>query len=231
MLKKVICILLAIIICWSFSIYAFAEDTEITDGEIIIIPEVEDAEIGRGLNSNSENSVSTYATYTYVGKKQYYEIPYFYTYECYRKNGSWYVMTGLNLTMAMFHRQGTGDKSLSFTIGQEYTSETATEFSVGVGASAGAGKMVNASVDLGYGITKTKSRSYQVTSTVQATILASSKTGYYKMQICHNFYPMRIFRSRANATYLPVEMAIPYGESYAAVLYSSSNESGTWAKW
>lgn len=52
------------------------------------------------------------------------------------------------------------------------------------------------------------------------------------MQICHNFYKMKIISQRIDGTNAATHiMAIPYGESYAAVLYSSTTASGTWSKW
>lgn len=157
----------------------------------------------------------------------------YYDYHCYKeKSYDWYVLTGLNLTMPIYHKKDTGSKSLSFTISQTYKSETANSFSVNAGAEAGIGDMVKASVGLGYGVTKTTGREYQISSDIQATIPKTSKTGYYKMHVCYNFYKMKITRQRTDGTNKETRiLSIPYGEPYAAVLYSNSGDSGTWARW
>lgn len=231
MLKKLLSFLLAFILCLSFNINTFAQEESISDGEYVSIPSVENAETGCDIENNSASTFST-GTYKKVGQKRFWGLVRYYDYICYKHTSSWYLMTGLNLTMALYHSKNSGNKSLAFTMSQTYSSETAKNFSVGAGADAGIGDMVKASVELGYGVTKTTKREYQASSTIQATIPASANTGYYKMQICHNFYQMKITRQRTDGTEATTHyMAIPYGTSYAAVLYSSSTASGTWSKW
>ncbi len=231
MLKKFLSFLLAFILCLSFNLNTFAQEETISDGEYVSIPSVENAEIGCNIENNSVSTFSN-GDYIKVGEKTYRAIIRYYDYICYKHKSAWYIMTGLNLTMALYHSKNSGSKSLSFTMSQTYSSETAREFSVGAGAETGIDDMVKACVELGYGVTKTTKREYQVSSTIQATIPATSNTGYYKMQVCHNFYKMKIIRQRTDGTEASTHiMAIPYGTSYAAVLYSSSNASGTWLKW
>lgn len=102
----------------------------------------------------------------------------------------------------------------------------------GVGEDAGVADMVKANVSLGAGITKTVGKSYQVSSTIQAEIPKSSKTGYYKMHVCYNFYRTKVIQKYTNGNVAATKyISMPYGESYAAVLYSSSTANGSWSIW
>lgn len=236
MFKKFFCAIFTIITIFSiFSLNVFAEDNQLYDGYIVDTPPIEDIQIGSFPNSeNSEISPLWLANdYSFVGKKTYWGVIRNYDYLCYKDTAnSWYAMLGMNLTSAVYHSKNSGDKALSFSVSQTYSIETASEFSVGVGGEAGVGDMVKASVALGCGRSQTVGKSFQVSSTIQATIPASSKTGYYKMQVCHNFYKMKITRQRTDGTYPETQLLkMPYGEPYAAVLYSSTNTTGSWARW
>lgn len=159
--------------------------------------------------------------YRYVGKKRYFGAVRYYDYMCYKDTIRWYALLGLNLTDAVYHRSGSGLKSLSYTKSQTYGTETASQFSSGVGADAGFGDMVKASVNLGYGITKTKRKSFTASSTVAVEIPQNSKTGYYKIVVAHNFYSMKIDMKRTTGSLEHRSyMSIPYGEAYAATVYS-----------
>lgn len=89
--------------------------------------------------------------------------------------------------------------------------------------------MVTACVDSGYGIAVTVGREYQISSTVEATIPASADSGYYKLHVCYNYYAMKIIQRKDNVQKAMHEVAMPYGESYAAVLYSS--DASSWNIW
>lgn len=235
MLKKFSCIILSIIICISLNINVFAGSVEPYDGQIIEIPNIEEVQKNKETNINGENNANSRASsvYTYVGVMRYWGLIRYYDYHCYKDTAyNYYAQTGLNLTMAVYHKKNSGSKSLSFTIAQTYKSETANSFSTKVGGEAGIGDMVKASAELGYGITKTVGREYQISSTIQANIPASATTGYYKMHVCYNLYDMKIVRQRTDGTNKETRyISMPYGESYAAVLFSSSSEAGTWSKW
>ena len=176
------------------------------------------------------NVRATY-NYSFIGKRTYKWVLRDYDYYCYKDTAnSWYAMLGLNLTGAVYHSAGTGDKSLSFTISQSYSNETAGSFSTSVGGEAGVADMVTASVDLNCGIERTLGRRYQKSGTIAATIPVSAKTGYYKLHVCHNFYAMKITQQLTDGTNQTTRhIAMPYGESYAAVLYSGNASS--WSKW
>lgn len=236
MLKKVICVFISLIILYSaFSINTFAENKQIYDGYTIENPPIEEIQEGSfPIADSSSPSVRWFAdNYTYIDQRRYWGAIRYYDYLCYKDTAnSWYAMLGMNLTPSTYHRKDSGKKSLSFTIEQSYSTETASNFSVGVGGEAGIGDMVKASASVGCGRTRTVGKSFQISSTVEAEIPATAKTGYYKMHVCHNFYKMKITRQRTDGTYPETQIIkMPYGEPYAAVLYSSTNASGSWAKW
>lgn len=199
------------------------------DGYILTIPDTEDIEItcpsSNGMHASSID-------YNYLGKRRYFGSVRYYDYLCYKNSNTWVCFTGKNLTDAVYHTKNSGKKSLSFTKSQTYSSETASSFSSNVGADAGVADMVKANASFGAGITKTVGRKYQASSTIQAEIPASSKTGYYKMHICHNFYRTKVIQQRTDATHKVTKyISMPFGESYAAVLYSSSAAGGSWSIW
>lgn len=227
MLKKLMCILLVIPAIFSlFSISAFAEEEQVPDG-YIYIPPIEEPEAA--CDNSNERAAQNFV---YVGQKRYWGVIRNYDYLCYKdKANNWYAMTGLNLTWAFEHYQGSYDKPVKIEISQKYNSQTASNFSVGVGGGAGVGDMVDASVDLGYGVQKTKGREFEITSSIQFTVKANYPTGYYKLHVCHNFHSMKITQQRIDGSHpITDQMAIPFGESYITLLHSSSTESGTWRK-
>ena len=235
MLKRIIasfCVLLTLTVLSPTClpcVLAVNTNHQIEDGAVLLLPSVEETQV---LNNNSVKSASKSITYNYVGKKRYWGIIRYYDYLCYKNPLDWGLMTGLNLTDAIFHSKNSGKKTLAFTKSVTYTSQTAGSFSIGAGAEAGVGDMVKASASLGVGITKTISRSYQASSTIQAEIPASANTGYYKMHVCYNFYRTKIIQQRTNGTHQVTNyISMPFSESYAAVVYSSTAGSGTWSIW
>ena len=204
-------------------------ENEITDGDILSIPDTENVEVGE-ISSNPQRSSISYSVY--LGSRRYFGVVRYYNYYCYKNSSNWYVMTGLNLTDAVYHSSGSGNKNLSFSKAQTYSEQTASYFSTSVGAEAGVADMVKANVSLGAGITKTVGKSYQVSSTIQAEIPKNSKTGYYKMQVCYNFYRTKVIQKYTDGTVAATRyISMPYGESYAAVLYSGSAANGSWSRW
>lgn len=241
MLKKIICIFLSIIVlCSIFSFNVYATNEHEQDGYILEIPPVEDVAVIKIDDNNnayphtSSDVANTRATvahnYYYVGTKRYKNLFLTYDYDVYKDTYNWVCLTGLNLTSAVRHVKNSGDKSLSFSIAQTYSVQTANEFSTSLGGEAGVDKMVTACVDFNYGISVTVGREYQISSTIQATIPASANTGYYKMHVCYNYYAMKINQKKTDGTLKASrEVAMPYGESYASVLYST--DAATWNLW
>lgn len=215
------------------------KDKEPPDGYILSLPDTEDIEVGKeggvgedGETSSNPQRANSISYSKYLGTRRYFGSIRYYDYECYRNTSNWIAFTGLNLTNAVYHKNGSGNKNLSFTKSQTYSSQTAANFSTSVGADAGVADMVKANVSLGAGITKTVGKSYQVSSTIQAEIPKSSKTGYYKMHVCYNFYRTKVIQKYANGNVAATKyISMPYGESYAAVLYSSSTANGSWSIW
>lgn len=230
MLKRFINIFFIVVFSFAFALNVFAENAEVRDGFVVDLPSVEDVQIGC---YSEDSAISTRATYNYsfVGTRTYRWVLRYYDYLCYKDiANSWYAMLGLNLTGAVYHSNGSGDKNLSFTIAQSYSEQTAGAFSTSVGGEAGVGDMVKASASFNCGIEETIGREYQISSSIQATIPASAKTGYYKMHVCHNFFAMKIIQQLTDGTnQITRHIAMPYGEPYAAVLYSSNASS--WALW
>ncbi len=213
-------------------------EEELPDGYILSLPDTEDAEVGKvgevgkigEVSSNTLQSDSI--SYNYLGKRRYFGSIRYYDYFSYKNSSHWYVMTGKNLTDIIYHKNGSGKKNLTFTKSQVYSSQTASNFSTSLGADAGVADMVKANVALGAGITKTCGKSYQVSSSIQAEIPKSAKTGYYKMQICYNFYRTKVTQKRTDGSHkITKYISMPYGESYAAVLYSKTNANGSWSRW
>lgn len=194
--------------------------------DVLEIPSVE-APIGIKRSDGSMSRSSH--NYRYIGTKSYTTLFTTYDYEVYKDTTNWVCLTGLNLTSAIRHTKNSGSKSLSFSISQTYSRQTANEFSTSLGGEAGVDKMVTACVDSGYGITVTVGREYQISSTVEATIPASADSGYYKLHVCYNYYAMKIIQRKDNVQKAMREVAMPYGESYAAVLYSS--DASSWNIW
>lgn len=232
MLKKIISVLLiSALILSSLCFGVNAVNEEVSDGDIIEIPQIEEPIVGKEL-TDDQVQLRVNHNYVYVGTAKYWGAVRYYYYDCYKDTINWYVMTGLNLTMAISHTKNSGPKELGFTISQTYSSQTANEFSVSLGAEAGVADMVKASAGLGYGVTNTVGRSYQASSTVKAIILASADTGYYKMHVCYNYYAMKIIQKKTDNTFVASkEIAMPFGESYSAVLYSPTAANGSWRKW
>lgn len=242
--KRIICgFIVTTLIFTLFLIPVVAKSNdEIPDGYVISIPDIEESQVGSvssdsvSTDSISAGQIQTMATdnltYNYVGKKRYWGVVRYYDYYVYKNPNNWYIMTGLNLTDAIYHKKASGAKSLSYSKSVTYSAESASNFSVGAGAEAGAGDMIKASVSFDVGRTVTVGRSYQASSTIQATIPKNSNTGYYKMQVCHNFYRTRIIQQRTDGSHkVTKHISMPYGESYAAVLYSTSAANGSWARW
>lgn len=225
-------------ICSIFSLNGYATNELEQDGYIIEIPAIE-APVGIRRNDdgvtdaakdviNSRTAVSH--NYQFIGKKSYKNFLITYDYYVYRDTINWICLTGLNLTGAVRHFKNSGDKTLSHSIAQTYYVQTANEFSTSLGGEAGVDKMVTACVDLNCGLSVTVGREYQISSTISATIPASANSGYYKMHVCYNYYAMKIDQKKTNGTLKESrEVAMPYGESYAAVLYST--DSASWNLW
>ncbi len=241
MLKKILCIFIAIMtICSMFSLNGYATNEFEQDGYILDIPDVEKP-VGIRRNDSFNNVADTSKEvvnsrsavahdYRFVGIKSYKNLFLTYDYYVYKDVYNWICLTGLNLTRAIQHFKNTGDKSLAFSIAQTYSAQTANEFSTSLGGEAGVDKMVTACVDFNYGIAVTLGREYQISSTVEATIPASANSGYYKMHVCHNYYAMKIEQRKTDGTLKETrEVAMPYGESYATVLYST--DAATWTLW
>lgn len=215
------------------------KENEPPDGYVFSIPDTEDIEIGKdgavveGEKTSRNQKFANSISYSkYLGSRRYFGSVRFYIYECYKNTSNWYVMTGLNLTDVVYHRNGSGSKSLKYERSQTYSSQKASNFSTSVGADAGVADMVKANVELGAGIAKTFGKSYQASTAIQAEIPKNSKTGYYKMQVCYNFYRTKVIQKYTNGNVSATKyISMPYGESYAAVLYSSSNENGSWSRW
>jgi hypothetical protein len=210
-------------------------NAEIHDGQVISTPDVEEPAVGsfNELNAGNIMLASNSISYSkYLGSKRYYGAVRYYVYACYKNTSNWYWMTGKNLTDTVYHSKGTGKKQLSFTKTQTFSSQYASDFSVSAGAQAEVGDMVKANVAFGTGITKTVGRLYSRSSTIAAEIPKSASTGYYKLQICHDFYRTKVIQTYTDGSN-PVTryISMPYGESYAAVLYSATNESGSWKRW
>ncbi len=230
-MKKIICILVTVMLTISiYQITASAEDiSEIQDGDVVVLPDTEEVQI-EYLSDNSQQTRAI--TYQYVGTVRYWGLVRYYDHSVYKNTSTWCAMLGLNLTDAIFHSKDTGSKSLSFTKSKTYFSETANSFSTNLGGEAGVADMIKASVNFGVGRSNTVGRSYQKSSTIQAEIPKSASTGYYKLHVCHNFYKTKIVSCRTDGTHEDTRYIwMPFGESYAAVLYSTSTESGTWKKW
>lgn len=205
------------------------KEKEPEDGYILPLPDIEEVEVdGSSSDKQRSNSIS----YNYLGKVRYFGSIRYYDYLCYKNSSNWYMETGKNLTDAVYHKQSSGKKNLSFTKSQTYHKQTASNFSTSAGGEAGVADMVKANVSFGAGITKTVGKSYQTSSTIQAEIPASSKTGYYKMEICYNYYKTKVIQQRTDGTNKVTQyIYMPFGESYAAVMYSSSAASGSWSRW
>lgn len=240
MTRKIISLLLSVIIISvgltaSMPVQATGEIP--SDGYILSLPDREDVEIGSEKTENGKTSFSprranSISYSKYLGKRRYFGTIRYYDYECYRNANKWIAFIGLNLTNAVYHKKDSGKKNLSFTKAQRYYAQTASKFSTSVGGEAGVADMIKANVSLGTGITKTVGKSYQVSSTIQAEIPKSAKTGYYKMHVCYNFYRTKVVQKYTNGNVAATQyISMPFGESYAAVLYSTSTANGSWSLW
>lgn len=214
---------LLISVCCFFNAYAYNTSQ---NHDVLEIPSVE-APVGIKLTDESISRSSH--NYRYIGTKSYKTLFTTYDYEVYKDTTNWVCLTGLNLTPAVRHTKNSGDKTLSFSIAQTYSTQTANEFSLSLGGEAGVDKMVTACVDSGYGIAVTIGREYQISSTIAATIPASADSGYYKLHVCYNYYAMKIIQRKDNVLKAKREVAMPHGESYAAVLYST--DASSWNLW
>lgn len=233
MLKRFMSVLLiAIMLVSIFSFMSYAENEQPNHGDLIKIPKIEAPAIGEYSIDNPIEMYNTYPSYYhYVGTARYWGIVRYYDYNCYKHESNYYCMTGLNLSMALYHTKNKTAQTLSCSISQTYSSTTARNFSLSLGAEAGEADMIKASVGLGYGVTQTKTKSYTISSTISSEIPIYAETGYYKLQVCHNFYSMLVEQCKTDGTFVSVnKIAMPYGESYAATLYSANND-GNWKKY
>ena len=175
-------------------------------------------------------SVSASASSTYKGTVKLWGVIRYYNYKVYKDDASWYRMTKINVTPTIYHTQNTGSKNLAFTIGGSYSSETAKSFSSSIGCNVGFGDAVTAGVNLGLGLSKSKSFTVAASGTVGSTVPASARSGYYKMTICYNFNKLYVDQSRTDGTYCDsTTVCLPVGNAYVATLYSSNNTN--WARY
>ncbi|MCI6400360.1 MAG: hypothetical protein SPF51_00220 [Candidatus Fimivicinus sp.] len=175
-------------------------------------------------------SVSASASSTYKGTVKLWGVIRYYNYKVYKDDASWYRMTKINVTPTIYHTQNTGSKNLAFTIGGSYSSETAKSFSSSIGCNVGFGDAVTAGVNLGLGLSKSKSFTVAASGTVGSTVPASARSGYYKMTICYNFNKLYVDQYRTDGTYCDsTTVCLPVGNAYVATLYSSNNTN--WARY
>lgn len=228
-MKKFISIIMTIVLVFSLlSMSAFAEEPEeIPNGYIVKLPDIEEAQVGCDLGDYPHAA----GTYNYVGNRSYGIGTIRYIYYVYKMSSSYYKMTGLNLSDAVYHKKGAEKITLSYTKSATYTSQTANNFSLSVGGEAGVYDMVSACVALGTGVTQTSGKEYKITSTVKYEIPASKETGYYKLHVCYNYYKTKVVQEKADGTTVATKyISMPFGESYTAVLYSTTTASGSWKK-
>ena len=69
-------------------------ENEITDGDILSIPDTENVEVGE-ISSNPQRSSISYSVY--LGSRRYFGVVRYYNYYCYKNSSNWYVILNKQL--------------------------------------------------------------------------------------------------------------------------------------
>jgi len=142
-----------------------------------------------------------------------------YTYEIWKSDAWWYVMFPLDVCIAIHHSKNTGDKSLTYSVAQTYTTESAFTFSTNTGGTIDSG-LVTMTIEQGFSQTYTTGLQVAASGSVGSVIPSNSDSGWYKMSICYNFDRLRYDKYEGN-TYLGSSNGnLPEGDSFVATLYN-----------
>lgn len=152
-----------------------------------------------------------------------------YKYKIYKDSNNWYLMFhNFDVCPAIYHTKNRGATNLTYSKSRTYNSQTAYNFSVSAGLSAGK-DLVNGTVGATGGMSKSYSYSVTASGSVGRTIPSSAKTGYYKMTICYNFDKYRLDKYKGNTYQKCYYAALPKGSAYVAVLYGNTSSNSSYA--
>jgi hypothetical protein len=147
-----------------------------------------------------------------------------YVYKIFKEDKKRYKMYhNLDVCPAIYHTKNVGDITLKYSKSKTYSSQTAYKFSKSVGLKVPIAKVVELTAGVTHNITHTIKYSVSASNSVVVKLPAKSKTGYYKMTICHNYYKYRAdkYKSGSSTKKASYYEGLPYGKAYVGVLYAS----------
>lgn len=157
-----------------------------------------------------------------------------YTYRVFKDSASWYTMMhSKDVCPAIRHTKNTGPKSLTYARSQSYSSQTAYDFSVSCGMTAGS-DLVKGTVSATGGMSQSYSYSIAASGTVGSEIPKESASGWYKLTLCYNFTKYRLdkYNERNSGSCMAsYYVALPKGRCYIATLYSKDGSTSNYAIW